>query len=420
MAFEFLPEEIRKKVLGQAEVIIGTIGHIDHGKTTLTKAITGKWTDTYSEELLKGITIKLGYANASIFYDKTKNPPEAYTTFPMHENVEFLRKISIIDSPGHEALMTVMLSGASIIDGAILVIAANEKCPRPQTVEHLRALRVIGVKDIIVVQNKIDLVSKDRAEENYKEIIEFLQKEGFNPEEIPIIPVSAFYNVNIDVLLEAIIKFIPKKERDLDSNPLFLITRSFDVNKPGIPPEKLKGGVLGGSLKRGKLKVGQEIEIVPGFVDNKGNHEPIYTTIESIHSGESYIEEAIPGGSVGIGTSLDPILTKKDRLVGNVVGLPGKTPEVYKELEIEPHLFERIVGEKGEIESISKELKKGERLVLTIWSAMTMGVVEEVRRDYAYIKLLKPVAAEKGERVVISRHVKGSWRLSGYGIILNE
>ena len=417
MAFEFLPEEIRKKVLGQAEVIIGTVGHIDHGKTTLTKAITGKWTDTYSEELLKGITIKLGYANASIFYDKTKNPPEAYTTFPMHENVEFLRKISIIDSPGHEALMTVMLSGASIIDGAILVIAANEKCPQPQTKEHLMALKTIGVENIIVVQNKIDLVSKERAKENYQEIVKFLDDMGFNPDKIPIIPVSAFYNVNIDVLLEAIVKFIPKPERDLDSPPLFLITRSFDVNKPGIKPEKFVGGVIGGSLKRGKIKVGQEIEIVPGFVDKQGNYQPIYAEVESIHSGESYIKEAIPGGSIGLGTTLDPILTKQDRLVGNVAGLPGKTPEVFKELELEVKMFERIVGEKGEVEVINKPLKKGEKVVLTVWTAMTLGIINEIRGDYISVKLLRPVAAEENIRVAISRQFKGSWRLCGYGIV---
>ena len=270
---------------------------------------------------------------------------------------------------------------------------------------------------MIVVQNKIDLVTKDKAKKNYEEIKQFLEREGFNVEKIPIIPVSAFYSANIDALLEAIVKYIPKPERDVSSDPLFLITRSFDVNKPGTKPEKFVGGVLGGSLKRGKLKVGQEVEIVPGFVDRQGNNEPIYTTIESIHTGESYIKEAIPGGSIGIGTSLDPILTKKDRLVGNVLGLPGKTPEVFKELTIEPHMFERVVGEKGEIEKVTSQLRKGEKVVLTVWTAMTMGIVTNASKESVEVKLLKPVAAEEGERVVISRHISGSWRLSGYGII---
>ena len=88
---------------------------------------------------------------------------------------ELIRKVSFVDAPGHETLMATMLSGAAIMDGAVLVIAANESCPQPQTKEHLMALDVIGVKDVIVVQNKIDIVSKERAIESYNEIKEFVK-----------------------------------------------------------------------------------------------------------------------------------------------------------------------------------------------------------------------------------------------------
>lgn len=103
-----------------------------------------------------------------------------YTTSKTCENcgseTELVRKVSFVDAPGHETLMATMLSGAAIMDGAVLVIAANEYCPQPQTKEHLMALDVIGVKDVIVVQNKIDIVSKERAIESYHEIKEICKR----------------------------------------------------------------------------------------------------------------------------------------------------------------------------------------------------------------------------------------------------
>src|SRR3989344_3879582 len=155
--------------MSQPEINLGMIGHVDHGKTTLTEKLTGKWTDTHSEELKRGITIRLGYANFSIY--KTK---EGYTT-KKDKDAKLLRNISIVDAPGHETLMATMLSGAAIMDGALLLIAANEECPQPQTKEHLMALEIIGIKQIVIVQNKIDLVSKEEALENYKQIKDFVK-----------------------------------------------------------------------------------------------------------------------------------------------------------------------------------------------------------------------------------------------------
>src|SRR3989344_5664579 len=137
---------------------VGVVGHIDHGKTTLLSRLTGKFTDTHSEELKRGITIKLGYADITIFDDKgriniKKGKP--------------LRYISFIDAPGHEMLMATMLSGAAIIDVAILVIAANEGI-KPQTKEHFIALQAKKVSNLIVVQNKIDLVDIAQAKKNFQ------------------------------------------------------------------------------------------------------------------------------------------------------------------------------------------------------------------------------------------------------------
>ncbi len=399
------------------EVNIGMVGHVDHGKTTLVAALSGVWTDRHSEELKRGISIKLGYADATFRKCPLCEPPEAYTVeakCPKHGvETEILRTVSFVDSPGHETLMATMLSGAALMDGAVLVIAANEKCPRPQTKEHLMALEIIGVDKIVIAQNKIDIVSKDRVLENYKEIKEFVK--GTIAEDAPIIPISAQQKVNIDALIEAIEETIPTPERDLSSPPLMHIARSFDVNKPGTPPEKLMGGVVGGSLARGKLKVGDEIEIRPGLKDERGNYNPIYTEVVSIMASGRQIEEATPGGLIGVATKLDPFLTKSDGLVGNVLGHPGKLPEVLHEFTMEVQLLERVVGTEEELKV--EKIKMNEPLMLAVGTAITLGVVTSARDDVVEVKLKRPVCAEKGDRVAISRRVGTRWRLIGAGRI---
>ncbi len=306
-----------------------------------------------------------------------------------------------------------MLSGAAIVDAAILVIAANEPCPQPQTKEHLMAFKLLGDKPIIVVQNKIDLVTKEQALENYKQIRKFLEDFGYNPDEIDIIPISALHNVNIDVLLEALAK-LPVPKRDLESDPIFLVSRSFDVNKPGTPIEKLVGGVLGGSLLKGRLKVGQEIEIRPGIYTEEG-WEPLYTYIESISQGGYLVEEARPGGTVGIATTLDPSLTKEDGLAGQVVGLPGKLPPEWKDVTLEIHLFEKVIGTEEEMKV--EPIKLGEELMLNAYSIVSIGKVIDVKKDEITVRLLKPILGYEGDKVVISRKIKGRWRIIGYGNI---
>ena len=246
------------------EVNIGTTGHVDHGKTTLTQALTGKWTDTHSEEAKRGITIKLGYADAT-FYKCIKCSSYSTKTKCLNclEDCQPSRTVSFVDAPGHETLMATVLSGASIMDGALLVISATEACPQPQTREHLTALDISGIKQVVVVQNKIDAVSKEAALKNYQQIKEFLK--GTVAENAPIVPVSAKHEINLDVLIQTIEETIKTPKRDPTKPPKMLVARSFDVNKPGQPIENLSGGILGGSLIQGELKVGDEVEIKPGI-----------------------------------------------------------------------------------------------------------------------------------------------------------
>ncbi|MEF8847893.1 MAG: GTP-binding protein, partial [Candidatus Thermoplasmatota archaeon] len=137
------------------EINIGMIGHVDHGKTTLTQRLTGKWADEHSEEVKRGITIKLGYADADFYKCEECEEPTCYCTKKKcphcGSKTTLLRSVSFVDAPGHETLMAIMLSGAAIMDGAVLVIAANEECPQPQTWEHLTALDIAGIKNIVIV-----------------------------------------------------------------------------------------------------------------------------------------------------------------------------------------------------------------------------------------------------------------------------
>ena len=397
----------------QPEVNIGLVGHVDHGKTTLVQALSGEWTDQHSEEMKRGISIRLGYADTT-FRRCPGEAPDCYTveeTCPDGTESEEVRKISFVDAPGHETLMATMLSGASLMDGAVLVISADEPCPQPQTEEHLMALDIIGVENVVVAQNKVDLVSRDRAKESYDEIVDFVQ--GTVAEDAPVVPLSAQQEVNVDRLIEAVEKEIPTPERDPDTDARMQVARSFDVNRPGTPIDSIKGGVLGGSLARGVLNVGDEVEVLPGSeVDEE--YEPIETTVRSIMAGDEQVEEATPGGLLGVGTGLDPSLTKGDALAGQVAGKPGTLPPVHDEFTVGVDLLERVVGGDGdEVEDIST----GEPLMLSVGTATTVGSVTSAREGECEVRLKRPVCAEEGSKMAINRRVGSRWRLIGVGTV---
>lgn len=393
----------------QAEVNIGTSGHVDHGKTTLVHALTGEWTDKHSEEIKRGISIRLGYADTCFYHcgecDEYSSTPKCSKG---HE-AKFLRKVSFVDCPGHENLMAVMLSGASLINGAILVIAANEPCPQAQTAEHLAALEAVGVQNIIIVQNKVDLVTREDALKNYQQIKAFVK--GSVAENAPVIPTAAHSAASLNELIRTIQEKIATPKLD-ETKPLrMLAARSFDVNKPGTSVDKLVGGVIGGTIIQGKLREGEEVEIRPGL-ERKGKYEPIITKAVTIEGEKT--AEARPGGLVAIGTMLDPALTKADRLVGNVIGKPGTLPPVWEKLRIKPHFIERLVTQ------TAKNLKTGEPIVITAGTATVIGTVAETGKDKAAILLKKPVCVETGGKVALSRKVGNRWILIGYGTITPE
>jgi translation initiation factor 2 subunit 3 len=404
----------------QPECNIGLTGHVDHGKTTVVAALSGVWAAHHSEELKRGITIKLGYADA-VFRKCRKEPePDCYMTAKVcpkdGTETEFLRKVSFVDAPGHESLMATMLSGAALMDGAMLVISAVEECPQPQTREHLVALEIIGVKNIVVVQNKIDAVDREKVVENYKQILAFTK--GTIAEGAPIVPISALHGSNIDYLIQTLEERIKTPSRDSTKPARMNVARSFDVNRPGTTPEKLNGGVLGGSLIQGKFKVGDEIEIRPGTKIEQGgkvSYEPVFTYISSLMAGSASTEEVSPGGLVGVGTLLDPSLTKADNLVGSIVGKPKTLPPTKTELRLKVTLLDRVVGTK-EMQKV-EHLKARESLMLVAGSSVTVGAVSAAYSDDAQLALKRPVCVDNGARIAISRMLAGRWRLIGYGFV---
>jgi translation initiation factor 2 subunit 3 len=401
----------------QPSINIGTSGHVDHGKTTLIEAITGIWTSAHSEELRRGITIKVGYADAAFYKCPNCPPPVCYSTQPTCNNCrgqsELIRVVSFVDSPGHESLMANMLSGAALMDGSILVVAANEKVPQPQTREHLLALQVLGIHQIVIVQNKVDLTEYEKARDNYEEIKNFVN--GSIAEQAPVIPVSAQHKLNIDALIEAIENTIKTPVRTKNAPAIMHVLRSFDINKPGIPIKQVKGGAIGGALVQGEFHIGDEIEIRPGFLEEKkSKYEPINSTIATLGTGAGMVEKVRPGGLVAIGTKLDPTFIKSDSLIGSVVGKPNTLPKDVEDIAVEVHLFDTAVGTQDMVKVEPVKIK--ESLRLNIGTAATLGTVTNSKDIKIEIKLKKPICLLPKSRVAISRRIADRWRLIGAGV----
>ncbi|KAK5097823.1 eukaryotic translation initiation factor 2 subunit gamma [Exophiala xenobiotica] len=421
----------------QATINIGTIGHVAHGKSTVVKAISGVQTVRFKNELERNITIKLGYANAKVY--RCDNPecprPTCYRSFKSEKEVDppcerdgcqgtyrLLRHISFVDCPGHDILMSTMLSGAAVMDAALLLIAGNETCPQPQTSEHLAAIEIMKLENIIILQNKVDLMRQNDAQTHYESILKFIK--GTVADGSPIIPISAQLRYNIDAVNEFLVTKIPVPIRDFTAAPHMIVIRSFDVNKPGAEIEDLKGGVAGGSILTGVLKLSDEIEIRPGIIskDSTGATicRPIMSRIVTLFAEHNDLKFAVPGGLIGVGTRVDPTLCRADRLVGQVLGHRGKLPEIYIELEVNYFLLRRLLGVKtadGKLNKVAK-LTKNEVLMVNIGSTATGAKVMGVKADAAKLALTTPACTAVGEKVALSRRIEKHWRLIGWANIV--
>ena len=426
------------------------------------KALSGVQTVRFKTELERNITIKLGYANAKIYQGSRVAPLSAessdadtaqhvvgplFTSRGSSHPDEFTeqgrlyklrRHVSFVDCPGHDILMATMLNGAAVMDAAILLVAGNETCPQPQTSEHLAAVEIMRLQHILILQNKVDLVKADAATAQQEQIRKFVA--GTVADSAPILPVSAVLKYNMDCVCEYLVRKIPLPVRDFTSRPRLIVIRSFDVNRPGQDVSALQGGVAGGSILQGVLRVGDEIEVLPGIVNKLSNssggnssHEgdseqnagkivctPIYSRIGSLYAEQNDLQFAVPGGLIGVGTRIDPTLTRADRLVGQVLGLKGQLPAVFSEIEISYYLLRRLLGVKtsdGGKQAKVQKLTKGEILMVNIGSTATGGKVSACKADLAKIALTQPVCTTEGEKIALSRRVDKHWRLIGWGEI---
>ncbi len=312
-------------ISAQPFITIALMGKVANGKSTVAEYITKVNPMRFRQEAEENRTIKLGYVNAKFY--KCDRCPKPFCYQVNAEICEYcsdptklVLHVSFVDSPGHSDLQTTALSGASIMDYCLLLLAANLDNDIESN-QHYQAIKTIGLNDrTIGVQNKIDLVSKAKAYEHYQQI-----KRKYDLRYI--IPICAQFGFGVNYLIQFRVERIPHpiNEQFIEkiNKPLKAsIIRSFDVNKKGIDAENVNGAVVGGTIKQGKISIGDRVKIIPGIIMNNGKNIPLEAYITSLKTGENDLQTAYPGGLIGIGLSIDPSLSKEDRLVGNYLVSP--------------------------------------------------------------------------------------------------
>lgn len=461
----------------QPTVNIGCLGNVSDGKSSCVRAVTGEQTSRNDSRCSKkNITVQVGYSNAKIYRCTDCEPPQCYASCEgslenapacrscgwSADNMVLVQHLSFVDCPGHECLMRNMISGSSVMDGALVVIAANATVPGPQTAEHLVAADITGIKRYIILQNKVDLLMLgkeasqgaviDHLRRHRDAIVQFIA--GTSAEHAPIVPtsLSPASTVNVDVLLQYLATHFPPNPQPAPFyKPFGLLMhciRSFDINKPGTQVEQLKGGVIGGTIMTGTLRVGDEIEIVPGLVqkDRKTGEIvqiPLRTRVVSLFTGKTPLKEAVRGGLIGIGTLLDPTLTRTDRMVGMCIGRVGSLPRARQIFNVKVRLLKFALGmasdgdadgqrrQFGDLggsqvnDTLSQERVKpmqvGEMLQIAIGAGSQRAtVVTKLAKNVFTLKIRTPACVLDGQPMTLSRSVRGSLRIIGQAHLVNE
>lgn len=387
----------------QPTINIGMIGHVSNGKSTLTKMLSGVSTQKHSKEKSMNLTIKLGYANTRICKCNTCDGPKRYQGFG--DNVEIKcricggdmtieRYISFVDCPGHNSLTPTMLNGTSVMDAVIVVeSAANEIIPSLQTQEHLKALKDIPI--LFACMNKLDLVDKDEAIRKIAQLKKVISA--------PIIPISANFGFNIDIVCHYLSQINIPERNPIDKCQM-MIVRSFDINKPGVKIKELKGGVIGGSIVKGSVSIGDKITIYPGVIikDDGWKYKPINSTVVSIYSEKTPLEKAVPGGLIAVGLSSDPALTARDRCVGQCLTVGVETHDVYDTIKLSYEL--------------SIQMVKNDNIMINYNSCNITGQIAKIKPKYIIIKLEnRPLYMTDNKSVIFL--VDG--KIVGNGIIID-
>jgi elongation factor Tu len=314
-----------KFVRGKEHINVGTIGHVDHGKTTLTAAIT------YVQSK-KGLAKFVGYADI----DKAPEERERGITINI-THVEYeteKRHYAHVDCPGHADYIKNMITGAAQMDGAILVVSAADG-PMPQTREHVLLARQVNVPYIVVFLNKCDMVDDPELIDLVEmEVRELLSKYDFPGDEVPVIRGSALGALNddpkwvasVEELLKAMDEYIPTPPRETDKPFLMAIEDVFSITG--------RGTVVTGRVERGTLKVGDEVEIV-GLSEEKKK-----TVVTGIEMFRKQLDEAIAGDNIGV---LLRGITKDEVERGQVLAKPG-TITPHKKFKAQVYVLSKEEG----------------------------------------------------------------------------
>ncbi len=337
-------------------MIFGTAGHIDHGKTALIKALTVIDADTLAEEKRRGITIELGF----VFLDA----PEAE------------RQVVFIDVPGHEKLIKTMVAGASNIDTALLVVAADEGVSI-QTREHFEILQLLDIKKGIVAITKSDLVDSARLHQVSSEVQDYIQ--GTFLENAPIFPVSALTGEGIDDLRSAVVKLSGEAGERIDSG-IFRMPVDRVFTMPGF------GTVIAGTILSGEISVGDRVDILP---------ERLSSRVRGIHVHHQKVERS----SLGVRTAVNLTDIKKEDLYRGQCAASPQT--LFPTLRLDARLYL--------LKSSGKELKNRTRVRLHIGTAEVICRLALLEKDklkpgdsgFVQFLLESPTVALPGDRFVI-------------------
>ena len=409
-----MDSQFYESICKQPVLNVGMLGSVSDGKSTCVRELTGIKTQRHSSEKTRNITIKPGYANLKIWSDGDKlySTDSKPTILSKNDrDCNLVHHLSFIDCPGHQELILTMLGSIRLMDAVIVIVSAADPIEKkPQLIQHLAAIKLSGIKKILVCLNKLDLVTKDVANERYEELQKVLSKFDIKP--IKIIPTSFNKKIGVSWLLQEILdNFIPNN--NVDEVSRFMATRSFDINKPGSNWNDLKGGVLGGSLFNGKLNVDDVIEIRPGICGKGKNgkliSQPIKTKILSIKTDQEELENMLPGGLMGVGTDIDPFYCKDDQLAGNIIGLEGTLPSVYDSIELKFELIEDFGG-------VWKP-KVNDNVFLQVGTLSISSILTQVLKKTIKLSLSRPACIDEDLMIMISHKEDGIMKIVASGKI---
>lgn len=319
---------------------VGTAGHVMHGKSTFVAYVSGTKTQRHQAEQETNKTINLGYANFKLFVSRSGKLYH-FPSITTHahdpetdEPLSLLYHLSFVDCPGHRDYMATMVSGSNIMDSALVMVAANEQVPQPQTHNHIVALGYSNISNMLFLLNKLDLLKEREAYEVHARLRKYLDQQELG--QYPIYPISAATGQNVAEVMRYIAskvqEKIPRIIAEINEPLSMYIVRSYNVNRPNVELENMVGAVIGGTIIKGAIAVGDQVEIRPGVIVTRNGKrciQPLISRVTSLQSDKNKMQVAIPGGLIGVNLSLYAGLANKDRLKGQVVGHYGRMPDMY-------------------------------------------------------------------------------------------